>query len=379
MERHNGGVWRDLELTEHAVLPTVVRTGFQSSTVRAQPLDSQAIHRIVTEAETVQVVPASARSWALVPLRLFLGATFTFAALQKLANPAYLDGSSPLSVQATIHALQHQSPIGFLLAASGHAPKLVGVLIALGELAVGLATLLGLWVRLTAIGGFLLAATFYLTVSWRTRPYYYGSDIVFMAAWTVPLIRGYWDGPMLDDWIRRRATRDADPARRTLLLGGAAAGALALFAGALAAITAVVGRALNNEASASTAPATSPSPRSPSPTPSGSSASSTPQPAPVGRAIAKAADVAPGSATGFRDDSGGPAWLVHERAGDFRAFTAVCTHAGCTVQYSPDFGFVCPCHGGRYDAETGAVVAGPPPSPLTRLQVRVVDGTVRLV
>ena len=47
--------------------------------------------------------------WALVPLRLFLGITFTFAALQKLANPAYLNGSSPLSVQATIHSLQHQS------------------------------------------------------------------------------------------------------------------------------------------------------------------------------------------------------------------------------------------------------------------------------
>lgn len=100
-------------------------------------------------------------SYALIPLRLFLGLTFTFAALQKLANPAYLSGTSPLSVQATIHSLQHQSPIGFLLAASAHAPRLVGVLIALGELAVGLATLLGLWVRLAAIGGFLLASTFF--------------------------------------------------------------------------------------------------------------------------------------------------------------------------------------------------------------------------
>src|SRR5690242_212187 len=185
---------------------------------------------------------AAARSWALVPLRLFLGVTFTFAALQKLANPAYLNGSSPLSVQATIHALQHQSPIGFLLAASGHAPKLVGVLIALGELSVGLATLLGLWVRLAAVGGFLLATTFFLTVSWRTRPYYYGSDIVFMAAWSVPLIRGYWDGPTLDAWIRQRAARDPDPHRRTLVLGGMAAGVLAAFSGALATVVAVAGR-----------------------------------------------------------------------------------------------------------------------------------------
>lgn len=151
--------------------------------------------RTLCHVPTAQTGP---QSWALLPLRLFLGATFAFAGLQKLANPAYLDGSSPLSVQSTIHALQHQSPIGFLLAASGHAPKLVGVLIAMGELAVGLATLLGLWVRLAAIGGFLLATTFFLTVSWRTRPYYYGSDIVFMSTWTVPLIRGTWDGPTLD-------------------------------------------------------------------------------------------------------------------------------------------------------------------------------------
>src|SRR3954469_18775088 len=205
--------------------------------------------------------PQTPRDWSLWPLRLFLGVTFTFAGLQKLANPAYLDGSSPLSVQATIHSLQHQSPIGFLLAASGHAPKLVGVLIALGELAVGLATLLGLWVRLAAIGGLSLAATFFLTVSWQTRPYYYGSDIVFMAAWTVPLIRGAWDGPTVDGWIRRRAVRDHDPARRALVLGGTAAGALAVFSGALATVVAVVGRALNTTPAAAdqTAPAPSPS------------------------------------------------------------------------------------------------------------------------
>ena len=302
-----------------------------------------------------------------MPLRLFLGTTFAFAGLQKLANPAYLDGSDPLSVQATIHALQHQSPIGFVLAASGHAPKLVGVLIALGELAVGLATLLGLWVRLAAVGGLALAATFFLTVSWRTRPYYYGSDIVFMAAWTVPLLRGYWDGPTLDAWIGRRAARDVDPSRRTLLLGGAAAGALAVFTGALAAVVAVVGRALNNDsAAAAVGPTTSPSP-----TPSSVKT-------PAGRAIAKAADVSPGQAVKFTDDTGGPAWLVHESSGDFRAFSAVCTHQNCTVSYRANFGFVCPCHGGRYDANTGSVTAGPPPAPLTRVDVNVVKGTVRL-
>ena len=70
---------------------------------------------------------------------------------------------------------------------------------------------------------------------------------------------------------------------------------------------------------------------------------------------------------------------MHEPSGGFRAFDAVCTHAGCTVEYSQGVGFVCPCHGGRYDAETGAVIAGPPPAPLPPVQITVVGGEVRLV
>src|SRR3954451_19937077 len=154
--------------------------------------------------------PRRSHDWSLWPLRLFLGVTFTFAGLQKLSNPEYLNAKSPTSVQATILSLRHDSPIGWLLGISAHAPVLVGVLIAVGELSVGLATLLGLWVRLTAAGGLLLALTFFLTVSFHTRPYYYGSDIVFVFAWTVPLIRGTWPEPTVDSWIRSRARHVPD-------------------------------------------------------------------------------------------------------------------------------------------------------------------------
>jgi Rieske Fe-S protein len=40
--------------------------------------------------------------------------------------------------------------------------------------------------------------------------------------------------------------------------------------------------------------------------------------------------------------------------------------------------FVCPCHGGIYDARTGRVLGGPPPSPLPRIPVRVVDSQIRV-
>jgi thiosulfate dehydrogenase [quinone] large subunit len=330
--------------------------------------------------EEVQT-PQTSRDWSLWPLRLFLGVTFTFAGLQKLANPAYLDPNSPTSVQATILSLQHSSPIGFLLSASAHAPKLVGVLIALGELAVGLATLAGLWVRLTAAGGLLLSLTFFLTVSFHSQPYYYGSDIVFVFAWLVPLIAGSWPEPSLDGWIRARAKRDPDPQRRALVLGGAGALALAALAGIAATLSAVIGRALNNgspSSSAATFTPTTPQPTQPAPGTTAASPSSAPASKLPGKHIVAASEVPPGRAVRFTDANGDPAWLLHEPTGGFRAFSAICTHAGCSVSLSGGQ-FVCPCHSGRYSATDGSVLGGPPPSPLPRLNVQVVDGDVRLL
>lgn len=60
------------------------------------------------------------------------------------------------------------------------------------------------------------------------------------------------------------------------------------------------------------------------------------------------------------------------------AFSPVCTHLGCFVNWdSVRQEFVCPCHGGKY-ALSGEVTAGPPPRPLTELPLRVSDGRVYL-
>jgi Rieske Fe-S protein len=140
-------------------------------------------------------------------------------------------------------------------------------------------------------------------------------------------------------------------------------------------LTAVVGRAVTR--SDAVPVPVPPSPQTPSPRPS--KTRHRPQrPAPSGRVIAHVNDVSPGSAHTFVTSAGGPGVLVREPDGSFRAFSAVCTHAGCTVGYSPDAGLVCPCHGGRFDPQTGAVVAGPPPSPLTSIAVHVSDGDVRI-
>ncbi len=84
----------------------------------------------------------------------------------------------------------------------------------------------------------------------------------------------------------------------------------------------------------------------------------------------KPSDLAPGSGTIFKFGTK-PGILIKTASGELRAFSAICTHLGCTVQYRPDFGQIwCACHNGHYDLN-GRNVSGPPPSPLTPFDVNV--------
>ena len=66
-------------------------------------------------------------------------------------------------------------------------PEGFGYAMALGELAVGIGTLVGLLARLAALGGALISLSLWLTVSWQTAPYYYGNDLAYLMAW-LPLV-----------------------------------------------------------------------------------------------------------------------------------------------------------------------------------------------
>lgn len=68
-----------------------------------------------------------------------------------------------------------------------------------------------------------------------------------------------------------------------------------------------------------------------------------------------------------------PLWVRRTRRG-VEAVHGRCTHAGCRVALDGR-AFVCPCHGGRYDLE-GRPIAGPPPDPLPRPEVAIVDDRV---
>jgi Rieske Fe-S protein len=82
----------------------------------------------------------------------------------------------------------------------------------------------------------------------------------------------------------------------------------------------------------------------------------------------KPADIKPNSGQIFRFGSQ-PGILVRTPAGELRAFSAVCTHLSCIVQYRADIGHLwCACHNGHFDLN-GKNIAGPPPKPLEQYVV----------
>jgi len=85
---------------------------------------------------------------------------------------------------------------------------------------------------------------------------------------------------------------------------------------------------------------------------------------------AKVSDVAPNTGKIFRFGSK-PGILIRLPSGEWRAFSAVCTHLQCTVQYRSDLEQMwCPCHNGHFDL-SGKNVSGPPPAPLEAYDVNV--------
>jgi cytochrome b6-f complex iron-sulfur subunit len=92
------------------------------------------------------------------------------------------------------------------------------------------------------------------------------------------------------------------------------------------------------------------------------------EPVPTSVVAANIKKLKPGQALVFKFGPE-PALLINGSDGKLRAFTAVCTHLQCTVQYRPDLGRIwCACHNGMYDL-SGRNISGPPPRPLTEFKV----------
>jgi thiosulfate dehydrogenase [quinone] large subunit len=326
------------------------------------------------------MLPRTGSATALFPLRLFLGGTFVYAGVQKLSDPGFLRKGAPTYIGSQLHAFANGTPGGFLLRtfATPH-PTFAGVSVALAEIAVGLLVLAGLFTQIAAAVGLSLNLVLFLTNSWKTSPYFLGSDIVFVFAWLPFVLTGATGQPALDHVLGRRprpATAGAAPGAvsRRVLVGRAlgATGALTLGIGGIAAL--LKGSYRSNTRAFAAAPS--------KPTPAPSRPSSTPRPSkpsvPANAVrLGSSSQLAAGQGATYPDPGDGQADIVLRLpSGKLVAHSAVCTHAGCSVEYQGGTEIVCPCHGGIYNAATGAVEGGPPPSGLAPKRVIEQGGSI---
>lgn len=97
------------------------------------------------------------------------------------------------------------------------------------------------------------------------------------------------------------------------------------------------------------------------------------EPSDAGRRLADLSEVPTGGGLVVDDAD---AVLTRDDSGDVRAFSATCTHQGCTVSSVQGGTIRCPCHGSTFDAVTGEPVAGPATIALAVIPVTVRDGAV---
>ncbi|GAA3397223.1 Rieske (2Fe-2S) protein [Streptomyces roseoviridis] len=99
------------------------------------------------------------------------------------------------------------------------------------------------------------------------------------------------------------------------------------------------------------------------------------EPSPPADALARTSDIPVGGGRVFKDRK---VVVTQPSAGEFRAFSAVCTHQGCLVGKVADGTIDCPCHGSRFHVADGSVAAGPATRPLPAETINVSAGTITL-
>ncbi|MER7520582.1 Rieske (2Fe-2S) protein [Streptomyces sp. NPDC126499] len=98
-------------------------------------------------------------------------------------------------------------------------------------------------------------------------------------------------------------------------------------------------------------------------------------PASPGRALARTSEIPVGGGKVFKEEK---VVVTQPSAGDFKAFSAVCTHQGCIVGKVADGTIDCPCHGSRFRVADGSVAAGPATRPLPTETINVSADTITL-
>jgi thiosulfate dehydrogenase [quinone] large subunit len=389
-------------------MPQTLRDRRTRANERRLPMDAPARAWVLSE-------------WALLPLRVFLGVTFLFAGLQKLANPTFFNSKDPSGIHAQLLGALHTSPLHALLGHLVNFSTPIGLTIAWAEVAIGVGVLFGLWTRVAAVGGVLLSLSLFFAVSFHSSPYYTGADIVFVFAWLPFILSGSSSRYSVDAWVKNFlakkngtdrseyvaipfaqlqricgnfndntcAAREflacdaavcpvllgssapvATPVeirsldRRTLIVGGAAAASVAAAAAIFGSTVAATGKLIGDAQLPKT---------------SSNELSLGTGTTPTTSTGAKYSGTLLGPATGVRQSepatftiptSGDPGIIFNEGSEKFIGYDTVCPHMGCTVAYSPSAKLlVCPCHNSEFLVSTGAVISGPAPRGLLKLDV----------
>ena len=95
----------------------------------------------------------------------------------------------------------------------------------------------------------------------------------------------------------------------------------------------------------------------------------------MGTVLGMAADVPVGGGKVF---TAAKVVVTQPSKGQFKAFSAICTHVGCVCDQVADGTINCPCHGAKFKITDGSVVAGPAPAPLAAANVTVSGGKILL-
>ncbi|MET9379008.1 Rieske (2Fe-2S) protein [Streptomyces sp. NPDC002992] len=153
-------------------------------------------------------------------------------------------------------------------------------------------------------------------------------------------------------------TPEATPRRTVLLAGAGSAAALATGCGS------------DGDDGGTTSPTPDPT-SSPTTGPTSGPASS----APAGKALAKTSVIPVGGGTIFKEEK---VVVTQPTAGEFKAFSAICTHQGCTVAKVENGTIDCLCHGSKFRIANGSVARGPAARPLPAEQITVSGDTITL-
>ncbi|HLV98224.1 MAG TPA: TQO small subunit DoxD [Ktedonobacterales bacterium] len=335
-------------------------------------------------------------TWGILPLRVFLGITFIYAGLDKVTSSTFFNpNGGPQYIGNQLQfAASNSALLGGLLS-SVVVPNAVffGWFIALAEIWIGLATLVGVFTRLTAVLGAILSATLWLSLSGGLSQYYLDSDPIYFFAWITMILIG-WGSYGLDSLLIREEKKEAlldqiakgvtykdaqDAARNargpinprfSLSMITSRRTILRVFgAAAVVAVGEVLALGLRAASGASSAPSANPGTTS---TGGGGGAGSN------ANVIGNAKNIPLNSAATFNvATNNDPGVLIHLPNDQFVAYDAVCTHAGCTVSYNPGSKHLeCPCHGSVFDpTKTGTVLAGPAKQPLANIKITIDKGT----